>query len=55
MIDNDIFEDVKEIIGVQYISDIPHHREKVLRILEDLEFTDYTAKSIKDFMIYVFG
>ena len=52
---NDIFEDVKELINVPYISDIKFNKEKAINALSKIDFEKYTAENIKDFMIYVYN
>lgn len=51
---NDIFEDVKKIIGCMYISDIRYCRNKAKETFYNLVFCyEYSEKQIEDFIRYI--
>ena len=49
----DLFEDIKNIIGCDYISDLPGNRERVYRILSENFFMKYPKEQRDDFDHYM--
>lgn len=52
---NDIFEDMQEIIGCDYISDLPQYGYQILHEIKSLNLSQYDKKQLEDFSAYVFG
>lgn len=52
---NDIFEDVKEIIGCDYISDLSQYGYQILHEMKKMNLSQYGEKQLEDFSAYVFG
>lgn len=52
---NDIFEDMQEIIGCDYISDLPQYGYQILHEMKSLNLSQYDKKQLEDFSVYVFG
>ena len=52
---NDIFRDMQEKVGCEYISDLPSYRRKVWHEMKQLNLADYEEKQLEDFSIYMFG
>ena len=52
----DIFEDMRDALGLEYISDIPFYRNKehMKTILNSLSKKNYPEKEIEEFEIYAF-
>ena len=51
----DIFEDMVELTGCNYISDLPHRRKRVLEELKELPPHSYQKEQLEKFSHYVFG
>lgn len=51
----DIFEDMVELTGCNYISDLPHRRKRVLEELKGLPPYSYPKEQLEKFSHYVFG
>lgn len=51
----DIFEDMVELTGCNYISDLPHRRKRVLEELKELPPHSYPKEQLEKFSHYVFG
>lgn len=51
----DIFEDMKEQIGCNFISDLPYRRKKVMEELKNLPPCAYPKEQLEKFSHYVFG
>ena len=49
----DLFEDVRKIVGCDYITDLPGHPVDVKLALRKLDKRKYDAKQIKDLLEYV--
>lgn len=49
----DLFEDVRKIIGCDYISNLPEHPVDVKLALRKLDKRKYDAKQIKDLFEYI--
>ena len=52
---NDIFKDMQEKIGCEYISDLPSYKRKVWHEMKRLNHADYEERQLDDFSKYVFG
>ena len=52
---NNIFKDMQEKIGCEYISDLPSYKRKVWQEMKRLNPADYEKKQLEDFSVYVFG
>lgn len=52
---NDIFQDMKERIACEYISDLPSHRYQIILEIKKLNLSKYDKKQLEDFSVYVFG
>lgn len=53
--ENDIFEDMRKIIGCTYISDLPFYGYQILHEIKRLNLSQYDTKQLEDFSVYVFG
>lgn len=51
----DIFEDMVELTGCNYIFDLPHRRKRVLEELKELPPHSYPKEQLEKFSHYVFG
>lgn len=49
----DLFEDVRKIVGCEYISDLPKNPVDVKLALRKLDKKKYDAKQIKDLLEYI--
>lgn len=49
----DIFEDVKKLLGYDYISDLRYHRAAAREALGRIDVSKYPADQIKDYLLYV--
>lgn len=49
----DLFEDVRKIVGCEYVSDLPKYPVDVKLALRKLDKKKYDAKQIKDLLEYV--
>ncbi len=54
VIDKDIFNDFKELVGCEYISDLPNKKEEVFELMERVRFSDYSLEQVTEFLDYVF-
>ena len=52
---NDIFKDMQEKVGCEYISDLPFYKRKVWHEMKRLNPADYEERQLEDFSKYVFG
>ena len=52
---NDIFKDMQEKIGCEYISDLPSYKRKVWQGMKRLNPADYEERKLEEFSNYVFG
>ncbi len=52
--DRDIFEDFRELVGCEYISDLPNKKEEVFELMERVKFSDYRPEQVTEFLDYVF-
>lgn len=52
---DDIFNDMQQRIGCQYISDLPYRKREVWHELRRMPLGDYPAEQLEDFARYVFG
>ena len=52
---NNIFKDMQEKIGCEYISDLPSYKRKVWQEMKQLNPADYEERQLEDFSKYVFG
>jgi len=51
----DIFEDMVELAGCNFISDLPYRRKRVLEELKKLPLRSYPKEQLEKFSHYVFG
>lgn len=51
----DIFEDMKERVGCENISDLPYRKRMVWEIIKQHSPLDYPKKQLEKFSHYVFG
>ncbi len=51
----DIFEDMVELAGCNFISDLPYSRKRVLEELKKLPPHSYPKEQLEKFSHYVFG
>lgn len=51
----DIFEEMVELVGCNYISDLPYCRKRVLEELKKLSPHSYPKEQLEKFSHYVFG
>ncbi|MFQ7881657.1 MAG: hypothetical protein ACLRJA_17025 [Blautia producta] len=51
----DIFEDMVELAGCNFISDLPYRRKRVLKELKQLPPYSYPKEQLEKFSHYVFG
>lgn len=49
----DLFEDVRKIVGCDYISDLPSYPVDVKLALRKLDKRKYDAKQLKDLLEYI--
>lgn len=54
-IEKDIFEDVREAVGCEYISDLPGRQEEVIKTISRIDLTGYPKDQIMAFKQYVCG
>ena len=52
---SDIFKDMQEKVGCEYISDLPSYKRKVWQEMKRLNPADYEERQLEDFSNYVFG
>ena len=52
---NDIFKDMQEKVGCEYLSDLPSYKRKVWQEMKRLNPADYEERQLEDFSKYVFG
>lgn len=52
--ERDIFEDMKVIVGCEYISDLPNRKNAVFTAMRKIKFCDYRQEKIVEFLEYVF-
>ena len=52
---SDIFKDMQEKVGCEYISDLPSYKRKVWQEMKRLNPADYEERQLEDFSKYVFG
>ena len=52
--ERDIFEDFRELVGCDFISDQPYRKEAVLDAMERVRFSDYPPEKVTEFLNYVF-
>lgn len=50
---NDLFEDMRLKLGLQYISDLPLHAKSALTALKTVDLEKYTKEEIVKFVSYV--
>ena len=51
----DLFEDVKNIVKCDYISDLPYRKKEVVEAFKRIDFRKYDAVQVKEFMAYIYG
>ena len=51
----DIFEDMKERVGCEHISDLPYRKRAVWEIIKQHSLLDYPKEQLEKFSHYVFG
>ena len=51
----DIFEDMKERVGCENISDLPYRKRAVWEIIKQRSPLDYPKEQLQKFSYYVFG
>ena len=51
----DIFEDMKERVGCENISDLPYRKRAVWEIIKQHSPLDYPKEQLQKFSYYVFG
>lgn len=51
---SDIFEDMKDKIGCEYISDLPCYKKEIENELKQQDLSKYDKKQIDDFFEYIF-
>lgn len=52
--ERDIFEDMRELVGCEFISDLPYRKEEVFDVMERVRFSDYPPEKVTEFLDYVF-
>mgnify|MGYP001629597745 FL=1 len=52
---SDIFEDMKERVGCENISDLPYCKRAVWKTMKQLSPLDYPKEQLEKFSHYVFG
>ena len=52
--EKDIFEDMKELVGCDYISELPYRKVEVFEAMERVKFSDYPPDKVLEFLDYVF-
>lgn len=52
---SDIFRDMQEKVGCEYISDLPSYKRKVWHEIKRRNLARYSKKQLEDFSKYVFG
>ena len=50
----DIFEDMRKLVGCEFISDLPYRKEEVFDVMERVRFSDYPPEQVTEFLDYVF-
>lgn len=53
--DEDIFEEIRQRLSCDYISDLRNLQNEVLQELRKISLDRYTVNQVDDFMDYVFG
>lgn len=53
--ERDIFEDFRELVGCDFISDLPYRKEDVFEAMERVRFSDYPPDKVTEFLDYVFN
>ncbi len=51
----DIFEDMRDLVGCTYISDLPYRPQLVKAQLKHLTLRRYPRRQLEDFAKYIFG
>lgn len=52
---HDIFDDMYDIMGCEYISDMRFMQFAIFHELENIDFSQYSYENLNDFSNYVFG
>ena len=52
---SDIFKDMQEKVGCEYISDLPSYKRVIWKELKKQNLSQYDKKQLEDFSNYVFG
>ena len=52
--EKDIFEDMRELVGCEFISDLPYRKEEVVDVMERVRFSGYPPELVTEFLDYVF-
>lgn len=52
--ERDIFEDFRELVGCDFISDLPYRKEEVFDVMKRVRFSDYSPEKVTEFLDYVF-
>ena len=52
---SDIFKDMQEKVGCDYLSDLPSYKRKVWQEMKRLNPADHEERQLEDFSKYVFG
>ena len=52
--EKDIFEDMRKLVGCEFISDLPYRKEEVFDAMERVRFSNYSPEKVTEFLDYVF-
>lgn len=52
---NDIFSDMQSKLCLSYISDLPHHKQRIFMKMKRINLNVYPDRQLEDFSNYVFG